>query len=113
MKLQVTDNEILNNILNLMKVKGVRQVDLANYLGISKTAVTQWKTHASKSYMNYLDELASYFDVTKDELIHIDKNNIYQTHLSQEEQELLAEYRLLSKEKKSIITQLIKLTNSL
>jgi transcriptional regulator with XRE-family HTH domain len=96
-----------------MKIKGVRQVDLANYLGISKTAVTQWKSHTSKSYMKYLDELASYFDVTKDELIHTDKSNIYESHLSQEEQELLTNYRLLSNEKKRIITQLIKLTNAL
>ena len=36
------NNEILNNILRLLKVKGVLQIDLARYLGISGNAITQW-----------------------------------------------------------------------
>ena len=64
MGIEVTDNEILNNILNHMKIKGVRQTDVARYLGISDNAVSQWKTHTSKSYMKYLDQLAEYFDVS-------------------------------------------------
>ena len=93
-----------------MKIKGVRQVDLANYLGLSKTSITQWKAHSSKSYMKYLDELAEYFDVTKDDLIHADKSNIYASHLSQTEQELVNNFRLLTKEKQSLISQLVKVS---
>ena len=113
MQIQVTDNEILNNILNLMKVKGVRQTDLAEYLGLPRATITQWKSQTSKSYMKYLDQLASYFDVTKDDLIHIKKNNIYESILPQEEQELLQYYRLLSTEKKKAVTQLIKPSSDL
>lgn len=103
----MTDNEILNNILNHMKIKGVRQTDVARYLGISDNAVSQWKTHTSKSYMKYLDQLAEYFDVTTDELIHTNKKNIYEHHLSQEEQTLLAQYRQLPEDVKKRIAQLI------
>ena len=100
MGIEVTDNEILNNILNHMKIKGVRQTDVARYLGISDNAV-------SKSYMKYLDQLAEYFDVTTDELIHTNKKNIYEHHLSQEEQTLLAQYRQLPEDVKKRIAQLI------
>ena len=103
----MTDNEILNNILNHMKIKGVRQTDVARYLGISDNAVSQWKTHTSKSYMKYLDQLAEYFDVTTDELIHTNKKNIYEHHLSQEEQTLLTQYRQLPEDVKKRIAQLI------
>ena len=107
MEIKVTDNEILNNILNHMKIKGVRQTDVARYLGISDNAVSQWKTKTSKSYMKYLDQLADYFDVTRDELIHTDKKKIYEHHLSIEEQSLLEQYRLLPDDVKKKVTHLI------
>ena len=111
MKIEVKDNEILLNILNLMKIKGVRQTDVARYLGISDNAVSQWKTHTSKSYMKYLDQLAAYFDVSKSDLIHTRKEDIYERHLSLEEQELLKEYRLLPSELKKEICQLVAAIN--
>lgn len=107
MKIEVTDNEVLNNILNLMKIKGVRQVDLARYLGISNNAISQWKNQSSKSYMKYLDQLADYFDVTKDEILHPSSHNLYKTQLSNEEQDMIEHYRLLPSNVKTTIRQLI------
>lgn len=112
MRIEVTDNEVLNNILNLMKIKGVRQTDVARYLGISDNAVSQWKTHTSKSYMKYLDQLAGYFDVTTDDLLHVQKENIYEKHLSLDEQELLKQYRLLPNEIRKEINQLLSSINT-
>ena len=37
-------NEILNNIFYLIETKGIRQKDLAEYLGLSQNAITYWKT---------------------------------------------------------------------
>lgn len=103
----MTDNEILNNILNLMKIKGVRQADLARYLGISRNAVTQWKTGVSKSYMDYLDQLASYFDVTKEQLIHANQDTLYKTQLSLNDQEMLKNFHTLPQSVQHSISQLI------
>ena len=89
------NNEILNNILRLLKVKGVRQIDLARYLGISGNAITQWKINRSSSYMNYLDKIAAFFDVSEEELLHPDKSNLYDSFISPDERELLQIYRSL------------------
>jgi len=112
MKIEVTDNEVLNNILNLMKIKGVRQTDLARYPGISKNAITQWKTHVSKSYMNYLDKLAEYFDVTPEEILRTNKDDIYESHLTLDEQEIIRYYRVLPDNTKSIVSQLLSTLSS-
>ena len=107
MKISVTDNEVLNNILYMMQAKGVRQADIARYLGISKNAVTQWKTHASKSYMDYPEQLAVFFDVSVEDILHTNKDNLYESHLSLDEQQILQDYRSLSKEKKDAIRHLL------
>ena len=87
------NNEILNNILRLIQLKGVRQIDLARYLGISGNAITQWKINRSSSYMNYIDKLAAFFDVSEDELLHPDKAKLYDSFISQDEKEMLDIYR--------------------
>ena len=102
------NNEILNNIFRLIQIKGVRQTDLAKYLGISRNAISQWKINRSSSYMDYLDKIALYFDISTDDLLHPDKTNLHDTFLSQDEMELLTNYRLLKDEhlKKALMTVL-------
>lgn len=106
-RIQVTDNDVLINIMNLMESKGVRQVDLANYLGLSRNAITQWKMNVSKSYMNYLDELSIYFGVTRDELLRPNINNDTEFHVTREEQSIIEDYRLLPRNRKLLIAQLL------
>jgi transcriptional regulator with XRE-family HTH domain len=103
---KINGNTVLNNIFNLMKTKGIRQKDLAEYLGISQNAVAQWKCERTRSYMNYLDQLASYFNVSKDELLHSD-NSAFETYLSQDEQELVRGYRILKNSTKNAILNLV------
>lgn len=99
------NNEILNNIFHLMKIKGIRQSDLAKQLGISRNAVSQWKINKSSSYMNYIDKIALLFDVPSEELLHPDKSYLHDQLLSQDEIELVTNYRQLNndKYKKAII----------
>ena len=92
------NSAILNNILHLLKVKGVRQSDLARYLGISRNSVSQWKANKSTSYMNYIDKLAEFFDVSVDELLHPDKTNLYDSFISKDELELLDLYRSVTEQ---------------
>ena len=103
---KIDGNIVLSNVFNLMKTKGIRQKDLADYLGISQNAVAQWKSKRSRSYMNYLDQLASYFNVSKEELLHSDKF-AYESYLSQDEQELVRGYRILKDNSKDAILNMI------
>ena len=91
-----SDNEILNNIFRLLSVKGVRQKDLASYLDISKTVITQWKLGTTTSYMNNIDQLATFFGVSKDEILYPDKALLHDSLLSPEEMDIIRKYRELN-----------------
>ena len=64
---------ILNNIVDLMQKKGMGNRDLAEKLGLTAQAVTDWKAGRSKSYNKYLPQIADILDVSIDYLL--DKKN--------------------------------------
>ena len=51
------------------KERGITQEELANHLGVSKPAVSKWESGQSYPDILLLPELASYFNITVDELI--------------------------------------------
>lgn len=59
---------ILDRIFALCKEQGKSQVDLANFLGISKNNVTDWKGGRSRSYEKYLYQIAAYLGTTPEYL---------------------------------------------
>lgn len=68
--------EVLHKILRLLKEQNKKQMDLTNYLGISKNAVTNWKIGDNKSYMKHLPKIAEFFDVSVDYLLGKESPNI-------------------------------------
>lgn len=60
---------VLTNILSLLKEQNKKQIDLTNYLGLSKNVFSEWKANRSTSYMKYLPKIAEFFDVSVDYLI--------------------------------------------
>lgn len=71
--------QIGNRISAKRKEKGITQEELANHLGVSKPAVSKWESGQSYPDILLLPVLASYFDITVDELIG------YEPQLTQEE----------------------------
>lgn len=49
--------------------KGITQDELASHIGVSKGAVSKWETGSSLPDISLLPQLASYFDISIDELI--------------------------------------------
>ncbi len=49
--------------------KGITQDELANYIGVSKASVSKWETGQSYPDIAFLPQLASYFNISVDELI--------------------------------------------
>lgn len=49
--------------------KGITQDELANYIGVSKASVSKWETGQSYPDITFLPQLATYFNITIDELI--------------------------------------------
>lgn len=60
---------ILTNILTLLKKQNKKQIELMNYLGLSKNVFTEWKSNRATSYMKYLPQIAEFFDVSVDYLL--------------------------------------------
>jgi len=55
-------------IIEKRKEKGLTQEELADYLGISKPAVSKWESGQSYPDITLLPVIASYFDISVDEL---------------------------------------------
>jgi len=60
---------IAHSILNHRREKGLTQDALASYIGVSKASVSKWETGQSYPDITLLPLLASFFNITVDELI--------------------------------------------
>jgi len=65
----MTTIQIGHMIATNRKMKGITQEELANHLGVSKPAVSKWESGQSYPDILLLPELASYFNITVDQLI--------------------------------------------
>ena len=61
--------DILNKILELLNAQNKKQIELTNFLGISKNAFTNWKSGNNTSYIKHLPEIAEFFGVSTDYLL--------------------------------------------
>lgn len=71
--------KISENIVRMRREKGVTQDELAEFLGVTKASVSKWETKQSFPDILLLPQLASYFDITVDELLG------YEPQLSREQ----------------------------
>jgi len=56
-------------IITKRKEKGITQDELAAYIGVSKASVSKWETAQSYPDITFLPQLATYFNISIDELI--------------------------------------------
>lgn len=56
-------------LVSKRKEKGVTQDELAHYMGVSKASVSKWETAQSYPDITFLPQLASYFNISIDDLM--------------------------------------------
>ncbi|MBD5637804.1 helix-turn-helix domain-containing protein [Clostridium botulinum] len=56
-------------IIHKRKEKGITQEQLSNYIGVSKASVSKWESGSSYPDILLLPELATYFNISVDELL--------------------------------------------
>lgn len=66
----------MNKYRQLRKEKRMSQANLAELLGVSQTAVSQWETNKNYPDINTIKELAEIFSVTTDYLLNVDSNKL-------------------------------------
>lgn len=65
----MNENQLAENLMYYRKKKGLSQEKIAEYLGVSRQAVTKWETNASKPNSDNLIKLAQLFEVDVDTLL--------------------------------------------
>lgn len=68
--ISLNELNIAKTLVSKRKEKGITQEDLATYIGVSKASVSKWETGQSYPDITFLPQLASYFDISVDELIN-------------------------------------------
>ena len=81
-----------HNFNRLMYARECKQVDIANYLGVQKSTISQWVNGKSYPRTDMMDRIAKYFGVSIFELVNCES----------EEDNLLHLFRLLSPRGKEI-----------
>ena len=59
----------IDRICDLLEKQNKSQKDLADYLGIGKNRITDWKAGRIHSYTKYLPQIAEFFGVSVDQLL--------------------------------------------
>lgn len=98
---------IEKNIRAVCSLKGIRQVDIAEKLGVSQGTVSNWFKGVNSIDIENLALLCEYIGVSLDQIYGVEPINPSVT-LSQEEMELLQEYRSMNKENKGFVLTLVK-----
>ena len=82
----------------------VRQIDLANYLGVPKSNVYHWTKGLNSPDINYIPRIAQFFNVSVIELLGVEDLE----EISIKERNILKAYRDSSIEVKEIIENILK-----
>lgn len=64
----------INQCIVKKKRKGITQEQLADYIGVSKASVSKWESGLSYPDILLLPELATFFNVSVDELLIFSAN---------------------------------------
>lgn len=59
----------IDRICDLLEKQNKSQKDLADYLGIGKNRITDWKAGRIHSYTKYLPQIAEFLGVSVDQLL--------------------------------------------
>jgi len=68
--------QITQRIFELLKKQNKKQSELAEYIGISRAAISDWKGKGTTPTAEYLVKICEFFDVTLDYLLKGDLSEI-------------------------------------
>ncbi len=81
--------KVAHNISRFLKLKGKTQVSLAQHVGLTKAAVSNWTKGSTSPDINNIISICEFLDISINDLFgHYDEK-----HLTVEEKIMLQEYR--------------------
>ena len=67
-------SEVAKRIFELLDSRDIEQQELADYLGLKKQSISEWRAGRTHSYKKYINQIAEFFGVTTDYLLNGTKN---------------------------------------
>lgn len=90
------------NIKKICSLKGIRQVDIARYMGMSEGSVSNWIKGTNSIDIENLAELCSFLGVSLDQIYGVTPITP-EVSLSQDEIQLISIWRSLNKDGRAVI----------
>lgn len=85
--------DTLTIIINELNHQNKSQTELADFLGISKSVFTDWKTGKNQSYLKHINQIAKFLNVSTDYLLNSqeqkEKPIVKGNELSQRDKQLI------------------------
>ena len=103
---EMTDNQVVKRIIELVKCRGKKEIDLAEYLHIPTGSMAKWKYYGGTSYLRYIDQICEFLDTTPNYLFWGVEET--EAQLSCSEKEMIRLYRNLEDGKKKCIRDTMK-----
>lgn len=94
------------NFKRHLALSGMRQIDVANAIGVSAGTITDWKRGRSYPRMDKIQALADLFGIQKSDLV--EEFNVPKEAVSDIDQEVLDLFHQVPKEKREFILSMIR-----
>lgn len=108
------NTRLIDNLKTIRTSKGLTQKDVATHLGVVTSCYANWEQGRTEPDTTTLTALAKYFDVTTDYLLGLEddfgikSNEVQSNATSEEEQQLLYDYRSLNSACRKLVKQTIE-----
>ena len=106
---KVTEDPVVERILDLLKEQGKTEKSLLQYLGLANGTFILWKYENGNSFLKYIVPMSEYLEVTPNYLLRGVDDEINVETLSTGEIELIKNYRSITKEQKECVRQAVNL----
>lgn len=97
----------LERIIGLLNEKGLKNTDLTSYLGISASAISDWKSGKVQSYQKYIAEISEFFGVSADYIL-----GRTPMHNGVQWDDLIRQYQLCEPDKQQLVDRLLGITHN-
>jgi DNA-binding Xre family transcriptional regulator len=103
---KMTENPVVQRIVDLIREQGKKEKDLTDYLGISPGTMSKWKYDGSFVYIKHIDRICEFLDTTPNYLFFGPEDE--EERLTPVEKEVIRMYRGLDQGRKKCIRDTLK-----
>jgi transcriptional regulator with XRE-family HTH domain len=105
---EMTKNPVMLMIMKELQNQGKTGKELEEAIGLGNGAFSRWKYQKGTSYMNYLEKIAEFLNVTPEYLKNAPEKKVEIENLTNKEIEIIQTYRRMGIEERTCLLQIVK-----